>query len=47
MDQNVKSEEDWSEELDHLPLKQRLKILRASNQVQQQVTDSAMLVFTF
>lgn len=32
MDQNIKSEEDWSEELDHIPLKQRLNNLRASNQ---------------
>lgn len=41
MDQNIKSEEDWSEEHDHLPLKQRLINLRASNQVEQQVTDLA------
>lgn len=47
MDQNIKSEQDWSDEHDHLPLKQRLKNLRASNQVQQQVTDLAMLVYTF
>ncbi|KAK1361819.1 High-affinity branched-chain amino acid transport system permease protein like [Heracleum sosnowskyi] len=47
MDQNIKSEKNWSEELDHLPLKQRLKKLRASNllsrvhntKVEQQVTD--------
>ncbi|XP_074371841.1 uncharacterized protein LOC141712702 isoform X2 [Apium graveolens] len=43
MDQSIKSEEDWSEEHDHLPLKQRLKNLRASIQVQQQVTDLPIL----
>lgn len=45
MDQNIKSEDDWSEELDHLPLKQRLKNLRARNQLEQRVTDLAVLVY--
>lgn len=43
MDQNIKSEEDWSEELDHIPLKQRLNNLRASNQ--RLTRNLAMLVY--
>lgn len=45
MDQYIKLEEDWSEEHDHLPLKQRLKNLRASNQLEQRVTDLTVLVY--